>query len=1248
MPLALLIGLPLAAQPATAQEQPRPAAGAEPAAPSAGAVNILVRQAERWLAQDRADLAATSIERALAADPTNPAALSVAARIEAARGNRDAAAATLNRLRAAGASDEQRAVAEQAVRGATIDRTQIEEARRLAREGRSAEAVARYRAAFGGGAPPDAFALEYYQTLAGTDAGVEEGRGGLARLAARPGATDRARLANAQALTFGPTTRAEGIRQLAELSARPDVAADARRAWRQALAWYGSDPVALPLLEAYMQRFPDDPEIRRRLEVARAAPPPAPPDPGADLRREGFARLDAGNLREGTQRFESALAANANDADALGGLGIIRLREGRNAEARQLLERAIAANPAQGAQWQRALDGASYGQELVDGRAALRRGDLDAADTILRRAAQRQVEDRTDVETLLGELALRRGDAPGAEQRFRAALARRPGFSPAATGLNQALRQQGRLAELVPVPRTASDESPATRQVNQLRAEAARAADPGVAAALLRSAMDLAPSNPWVRLDLARVLRREGRGAEGRALVDELATRDTSGGDAIYAAALLADEDGRPNEVDAWLSRVPPARRTPDMARLAGRARMQRDVASAVARFPSSAAESRRALLGIAARPDPTGATAAAVVRAFGEVGDTVGATEAVRVAQAANRGAGAGARLAVAGALLGTGQEAEAIAVMGSMDGLALTAEQRRDVEALRNGIAIRAADTLNEEGNQAQAFERLRPVLAADPQSVDAQLALGRLYQGARQPTEALRVAEGLLARDPRSIEARRAAVEALIAMGDRRRAEAQVAEAMSLTPRDSRVLLLEARVARAFGDDARAQRVLLAAASQRDAELGRSALVNPVGVAPGAGTMLAGTGVTLDNPFARSAARPMLPSVGLPQDRVAREIAEQLAQVRDETATRASLGIAGRSRSGTAGLDRLQEVAVPLSASISAGAIGGRFTANVLPVTINAGSLNTSSLQTAAGFGTNPLGYTQPVAPKDTTASGAGLGVAYRRGDAFSFDLGVSPLGYQTTNFVGGIELAPRITDNLRLRLTAERRSVTDSLLSWSGMTDPRSGTAWGGVARTGGRAQVELPLGPGYIYAGGGYATFDGQNVASNNRIEAGAGFSYPFFRSGNSELSSGVDLVYFAYDQNLRFFTVGQGGYYSPQSYAAINVPVDYRGRIGDVGYRLGATAGYVTWREDASQVFPNNPVLQQQLVQAAATNSQLVTSYPGQSVTGFIGGVRADLDYALTDSTSLAGQFSYNKAADWDETRVLFRLQNRF
>jgi len=121
-------------------------------------VDILIRQAERWLSLERYDLAASSIERALVVEPRNPAALAVSARIEAGRGNRAGAAAITARLREAGATDEQRATAETAVRAASIDRNAIEEARRLARDGRNEEAAARYRAIFGPSGPPPQFA----------------------------------------------------------------------------------------------------------------------------------------------------------------------------------------------------------------------------------------------------------------------------------------------------------------------------------------------------------------------------------------------------------------------------------------------------------------------------------------------------------------------------------------------------------------------------------------------------------------------------------------------------------------------------------------------------------------------------------------------------------------------------------------------------------------------------------------------------------------------------------------------------------------------------------------------------------------------------------------------------------------------------------------------------------------------------------------------------------------------------------
>ena len=106
------------------------------------------------------------------------------------------------------------------------------------------------------------------------------------------------------------------------------------------------------------------------------------------------------------------------------------------------------------------------------------------------------------------------------------------------------------------------------------------------------------------------------------------------------------------------------------------------------------------------------------------------------RIGQAVNRTGGARFQMAIAGALLAAGLEAEASALADAADQPNLPADQRRDLASLRTGIAIRATDRLNEDGDQAQAFERLRPVLAADPDNPELRLALARLYQGARQP--------------------------------------------------------------------------------------------------------------------------------------------------------------------------------------------------------------------------------------------------------------------------------------------------------------------------------------------------------------------------------------------------------------------------------------------------------------------------------------------------------------------------------
>jgi len=1211
--------------PVRAQEAPVAVAAVPAVVPGVvpnAAVALLVRQGQRWLDQGRPELAMSSVERALAADPRSADALLLAARVKASRGDTAGAGAYAAKLRIAGGTPGQQTAIDAELRSAGIDRAAIDEARRLARESRNDEAAAAYRAAFGPGTPPAAYAREYFQTLAGARGGQEAGRAGPAQLAAAPNADERTLLANAQALTFAPATRVDGLLRLAELAGRPGASTDTQRIWRQALGFYGNDPVAIPQLEAFLRRYPGDADIKQRLEAARTVPVAAPPGPGDELRRRGFAELDAGGLRPSAQRFEEAIALNPGDADSLGGLGIVRLRENRTAEARSLLERAIAADPARGTQWRRALDGANYTLELVEARGLLRRGDISSGDAVLRRATKRDVEDLTDGETLLGGVTLRRGDALEAEKHFRVALARRPGFAPATAGLNQALRAQGRLAEIAEArPRVGEGAPSVNPEIAQLRSEASNASDPVAAAGLLQRAMAMAPTDPWIRLDLARALRRQGRDGEGRALVEELAVSSPSA-DTAYAAALLAQESGRPADAEALLGRIPLQRHTADMARLGVRVRTQAEVTRAAALLPTAPAEARQRLLALAGGPDPSGGTAVDVIRALGDAGDQTGVASAARLSEAKN--GSIQARLAVAGALLGVGLDREGTAMVARIDEASSTPAQRQELLALRSGGAVQASDRLNEAGDQAAAYERLRPALAGKADS-NAELALARLYQGARHPAEAGRVAEAVLARDPRSLDARRGVVDAAIAGGDRRRAEALASEGRALAPNDSRATLLAARVARAFGSDARARGLLEAAMAQRREEL-ETATAAFAGVpAPS----LVRTMASPVNPFQTGASDVAV--VGLPADRVSKEIAQEMTLIRNESAPRALGSADVRVRSGTAGLDQLQELSATAQTSFQPGKLDGRVTARVTPVFLDAGRL-ASTGDPVLRYGSNAANALSAAAAGSSSSSAAGLGlnVGYRRGDLVNLDIGTSPLGFPVANVLGGFEVAPKLTDSVRLRVRGERRSVLDSLLSYAGVKDA-GGQTWGGVTQTGGHAQLEAGLGAGAVYAGGGYAIYNGQHVVRNTKVEAGTGFSYPVYKDHDGELMTGVDLVYFAYANNQRGFTLGQGGYFSPKNFIAFNIPLDYRGKVGDLRYRVGATAGYASFREDASPLYPGDRLLQARAESAALVNPLVPTHNLAQTRNGFVGGVRVDLDYPLSDSLTLGGKARWTK-----------------
>ena len=437
--------------------------------PPQNAISVLLQQASFWHNQSQDGRALEALNRALELQPNNPQALALVAEIQVAQGKPAQAEAALAKLRAASPNDPHIAQIDLALRIGQINPTQLAEARRLAQEGRNAEAVQRYQQIFKGNPPTDNLAVEYYQVLAGTEGGWERARDGLAQIVRQNPSDLRAQLAYAQLLTYREGARSEGIARLSQLAQNPAVADQATRAWRQALGWLPVATGSVPPLTEFLQHHPNDPTVSRLLEAARN-PPQGPPDVVGEGRQTAFHELNTGRLADAERGFQTALATNPNDADALGGLGLVRLRQGRTAEARSLLQRAIAADPSKRAQWQQALNGSDVQGEMASIRVAANRGDYAGAERRIRSMMGRG--NNAGLQIMLADVQARSGDLAGAEATYRQALTGAPGNSSAMVGLAGVLQQEGRTAEATDLL-TRAGATGSLRQIAQARAQQA-------------------------------------------------------------------------------------------------------------------------------------------------------------------------------------------------------------------------------------------------------------------------------------------------------------------------------------------------------------------------------------------------------------------------------------------------------------------------------------------------------------------------------------------------------------------------------------------------------------------------------------------------------------------------------------------------------------------------------------------------------------------------------------------------------
>ena len=100
---------------------------------------------------------------------------------------------------------------------------------------------------------------------------------------------------------------------------------------------------------------------------------------------------------------------------------------------------------------------------------------------------------------------------------------------------------------------------------------------------------------------------------------------------------------------------------------------------------------------------------------------------------------------------------------------------------------------------------------------------------------------------------------------------------------------------------------------------------------------------------------------------------------------------------------------------------------------------------------------------------------------------------------------------------------------------------------------------------------------GRNVQSNSRVETGGGAYLHLLNSPSSKLTLGMNIGLMGYQKNLSYYTFGQGGYFSPQSFVSVAFPVDWSGRSDRLSWRLNASLGVQSFTQKSSPYFPTDP-----------------------------------------------------------------------
>lgn len=150
------------------------------------------------------------------------------------------------------------------------------------------------------------------------------------------------------------------------------------------------------------------------------------------------------------------------------------------------------------------------------------------------------------------------------------------------------------------------------------------------------------------------------------------------------------------------------------------------------------------------------------------------------------------------------------------------------------------------------------------------------------------------------------------------------------------------------------------------------------------------------------------------------------------------------------------------------------------------------------------------------------------------------------------------------------------------------------------------------------------------MEDNWRVRWMTGYYYKVINENNRRVTVGLNNMIWHYDKDLSGYSLGQGGYYSPQEYLSFAVPVMWRQRTENWSWELG---GSVSWSHSRTRTMPRYPLMN--LIPADYQEDARDQTNGGGSSQGFGYTARALIERRVTANWFVGTAVDIQQAKDY-------------